>query len=67
MQVERIINRNQRIIPFLNHCLNLLYQQNPELCKSEKVEEFITHFLKHETEKIEEDIINAARKYFKTS
>ena len=66
MQVQQIINRNQRVIPFLQHCLNILYQKNPELCKKEKVEEFITHFLKHDTEKLEEHVITAALKYFKT-
>ena len=65
MQVEQIINRNQRVIPFLQHCLNLLYQQDPSLLKSEKVEEFITHFLKNETEKLEEHVIKAALEYFK--
>jgi len=65
MQIEQIINRNQRVIPFLKHCLNLLYQQDPEICKKEKIEEFITHFLKNETEKLEEHVMNAALDYFK--
>ena len=67
MQVEQIINRNQRIIPFLQHCLNLLFQKYHELRKSDKIEDFITHFIKNETVKLEDDIIESALKYFKDS
>ncbi len=65
MQIEQIINRNQRMIPFLQHCLNLLFLKYPELRKSERIEDFITHFLKNETEKLEEHVINAALNYLK--
>ena len=61
MQLEDIISRNQRFIPFLMHCLNLLLQKYPLLKKDqEKLEEFMTYFIKHKVKEIEDKIISDA-------
>ncbi|NHI92377.1 MAG: hypothetical protein EAX96_07720 [Candidatus Lokiarchaeota archaeon] len=66
MLVEEIIARNQRFIPFLMHCLNLLCQKHPELRKNpEKIEEFITFFVRHKVKDIEDKIVNDACEFLK--
>ena len=64
MQVEEIISRNQRFMPFLMHCLNLLLQKHPELRKDQaKLEEFMTYFIRHKVKDIEDKIVNDACEY----
>ena len=61
MQVEEIVSRNQRFMPFLMHCLNLLLQRHPELRRNqEKLEEFIFDFIRYKVKDIEDKIVNDA-------
>lgn len=63
MELESIISRNRSIMPFLMHCMNLLCQRHPEFKNNEKLESFLTQFIKKETPSLEEMIIKNAEEY----